>query len=184
MSKLIGNCKHLIDWEKVVIKLANTESGYVGPRHSASDAIVGIDDITSKWNKAQYVLARDGGSVGWDMFFPETHFDKSVVDIFCNYVGIQSVSAWISRINPGMMAPLHWDINDRENEYATQKPMLRFSCHICKPHPGHCFIVDNTTLYNQEQGTVYQWQSRKSWHGGVNFGYMPKYLFNIFGHAI
>jgi hypothetical protein len=80
------------------------------------------------------------------------------------------------------MAPFHWDANDNESLYDSFNDLVRFSCHISRPTFGHAFTVDGECLTNLAQGDVYQWNSRKSWHAGVNFGYTPKYIFNIFGH--
>jgi len=184
MTKFIGNCNDIIDWESIVVLLTKQTPAYIGPRHRATDNVVGIKEISEEWDRAGYKLFVDGGSAGWGMYFAGQHFDQSIVDKFADFVGIQPVNAWISRINPGTMAPWHWDANDAEEQYAKMPDMLRFSCHISKPSPGHVSIVDDVCLYNQEQGNTYQWASRKSWHAGANCGLVPKYLFNMFGHKI
>jgi hypothetical protein len=181
MIEFVGNCCHIIDWNEIVESLSSQKPAYVGPRHRENDPIKGISEIAKSWNQAGYVIAADGGTAGWDMFFPERNFDQSIVETFSNFVGIKPVSAWISRVNPGMFAPWHWDANDSEEEYNKMPNMLRFSCHVSKPSPGHVFIVEDTCLYNQAQGNIYKWPSRKSFHGGANCGLTPKYLFNIFG---
>jgi hypothetical protein len=182
--KFYGNCSDIIDWSSIVESLKTQTPAYIGPRHKKGDAIKGIDVISDQWNRAGYQLIKDGGSAGWDMFFPEQHFDKSVVELFSKFAKIDPVNAWISRVNPGCFAPWHWDANDNEEYYSTIPDMLRFTCHIGEHKPGHVFVVDSSCVYNYHQGDTFVWDSRKSWHAGANFGYEPKYVFNIFGHRL
>ena len=37
----------------------------------------------------------EGGTVGWDMCISETNFDRSVVDKFSDYVGVDVLSCWV-----------------------------------------------------------------------------------------
>jgi len=180
MAELIGNISQLIDWDSVILKLENTEPGYIGPRHKGSDDIIGIQEMAKLWDDAGFILIKDGGNAGWDMFFPKVHFDENIVTIFSEYVNVQPLSCWISRINPGCMTPWHWDCNDNEEYYETLNT-ARFTCQISKPTVGHAVMIEDHCLYFENQGTVYKWPSRKSWHGGINCGFKPKYLFNFFG---
>jgi hypothetical protein len=179
--KYIGNTGTIIDWQSVVDSLSNQTPGYVGPRHSGNDDIVGISDVAKKWDQAGFLLIKDGGNAGWDMFFPHANFDQTIVDTFADYVNVDPISCWISRVQPGCLTPWHWDANDNEKEYSTIKNMVRMSCNISKPQVGHVIMVENECLYFQEQGSVWQWPDRTSWHGGINCGMTPKYLFNFFG---
>lgn len=181
MTIFIGNCNHLIDWECIVVSLNSQPPAYIGPRHRSTDNIIGIKEIATQWDTAGHTISSNGGSAGWGMYFANQHFDQQIVDIFSKFVGITPVNAWISKILPGQMAPWHWDANDNEVEYALKPDMLRFSCHITKPSPGHISIIEDVCLYGQAQGNTYLWPSRKSWHAGANCGLTPKYLFNIFG---
>lgn len=180
MANYIGNISNLIDWQVVVDKLAVTEPGYIGPRHSSKDDIVGIQEMAKLWDDAGFVLINEGGNAGWDMFFPDKHFDKNIVDTFASYVNATPLSCWISRVNPGCMTPWHWDCNDNEEYYSTLNT-VRYTCHISKPGIGHAIMIEDTCIHNQEQGAVWQWPARTSWHGGINCGFEPKYLFNFFG---
>jgi hypothetical protein len=179
--KFVGNCNNIINWEDIVKTLLVQEPAFIGPRHRENDPVIGISEIAKLWNTAGYRLSVDGGSAGWAMYLPSKNFNQSVVDVFSEYVGINPINAWISRIDPGMMAPWHWDANDAEDAYEKMPNMVRFSCHISAPSPGHVLICEDTCLYNQEQGNVWQWPDRKSWHAGANCGLVPKFLFNIFG---
>jgi len=187
MTKYIGNTGALVDWDAVIKGLEKfTPDSHpgpmTGPTHKAGDPIPRLNEVTDIWTREQYLPVEEGGTVQWDMFFPGEHFDQKVVDDFANMVGMTFVnSAWISRIWPGRFAPIHWDVNDDEETLLLQPDKIRFHCHIAKPAFGHVLVVDDKCLYNQEQGSVWQWPSRRSWHCGTNCGLVPKYLFNIWG---
>jgi hypothetical protein len=179
--KYLGNTQQLINWQSVVEDLKNTKPGYVGPRHSKNDNIIGIREMAKKWKEAGHKLIADNGTSGWDMFFPKQHFDESIVTGFSDFVNADVISCWISVIHPGNMTPWHWDCNDNEEEYQKIKNIIRVTCNISKPQVGHVSMVEDECLYFQEQGNVWQWPDRTSWHGGINCGLTPKYLFNFFG---
>jgi len=180
MPKFIGNTRSLIDWEGMISSLETQVPAYVGPRHSKDDDIEGIKEMDRLWTTAGHKLLNENGTAGWDMFFPELNFDKDIVEKFSTFVNVESLSCWVSRIHPGNMTPWHWDCNDKEEEYIKLNT-ARFTCHISKPDNGHFVMVENTCMYNQEQGNIWEWPSRTSWHGGINCGLRPKYLFNFFG---
>ncbi len=180
MAKFIGNTSHIIDWQQIVDSLENSTPGYIGPRHSKEDDILGIKEMDRLWTNAGFKLISEGGTAGWDMFFPGSHFDKKIVDTFSSFVNVDPLDAWISRIHPGNMTPWHWDCNDKEDEYIKLNT-ARFTCHISKPQFGHVVLVEDVCMYFQDQGNVWRWPERTSWHGGINCGFSPKYLFNFFG---
>jgi hypothetical protein len=180
MSEFLGNTSNIINWQSVVDGLIDQQPGYIGPRHSGTDEIVGIQEMSKLWNDAGFLLIKDGGNAGWDMFFPEVHFDKTIVDKFASFVNVTPLSCWISRIHPGNMTPWHWDCNDNEDMYS-KLITARFTCNISKPDFGHVTMIEDQCLYFQEQGNVWKWPARTSWHGGINCGFTPKYLFNFFG---
>ena len=116
MKQYVGNCGDVIDWNAVVESVANSKPAYQGPRHTKNDDLPGIKEISEAWDKAGYTLASDGGTVGWDMCIPETNFDRSVLDKFSDYVGVDVLSCWVSVIHQGYHAPWHWDTQDNEEE--------------------------------------------------------------------
>lgn len=180
----IGNCNHLINWDKVIEDIKSSDPGYVGPLHEVGDPVPGVDAVVGQLRDAGYKRKDEGGNAGWDMFFPGDQFDASAVDKFMEFVGMKSyINCWVSRVMPGDVAPWHWDITDDDDTLTAeqQQNMKRYHCHIDHPKPGHMLVVENTCLYNQEQGAVWQWPDRKSWHAGANAGLEPKYLFNIWG---
>jgi hypothetical protein len=180
MIKYVGNCSDIIDWDRVIEKLKDATPDYIGPKHTPSDDIPGLDEISKLWKRAGYKNKADGGTVAWDMFFPGKQFDQLIVDQFAKFVGVETYKAcWISRINVGYFAPQHWDVTDDETELALLPEFPRYHCHIGKPKFGHIFIAGEQCFYNQEQGATYRWPSRKLWHAGNNIGLEPKYILNF-----
>jgi hypothetical protein len=185
MIKFLGNSRAIIDWDKVIAGLERcgheTHPGpFTGPTHKEGDDIPRLNECTELWKRNGYLAVEDGGTVQWDMFFPGVHFDQSIVDKFVEHYEIkQYESAWISRVNPGRFAPIHWDVNDNEEHLLTLPDRLRWHSNISKPSFGHVFVVDNELFYNKEQGDVFQWDSRRYWHSGMNCGLVPKYQFNL-----
>jgi hypothetical protein len=180
MIKFLGNTSSIIDWNNIVDSIKGQTPGYVGPRHSVDDDIFYIKEMDKLWKDAGFKLIKEGGTAGWDMFFPGTHFDASVVTKFADFINVDPVDCWISRIHPGNMTPWHWDCNDKEEEYSKLN-INRYTCNISEPQYGHAIMVEDDCLYLQEQGSVWQWPSRTSWHGGINCGFAPKYLLNFSG---
>lgn len=183
MIKFIGNCSHIIDWNKVIHCVDSSNPEYIGPRHDVGQDIEGVNEVAYPIREAGYKFKSEGGNASWEMHFPGQQFSDTVVEKFMLFVGINNaVNCWISKIYPGDVAPWHWDITDDEKTLCFDKDLKRFHCHIDIPRSGHVFIVEDQCLYNQEQGNVYQWPSRKSWHAGANAGLTPKYLFNFWGY--
>lgn len=178
--KFVGNCSSIINWNDVIKDCENSTPEYIGPSHSRKDNLPGLNNIIDMWDNAGYKLAKDGGTIEWDMFIAGKQFDQQVVDQFCEFVGLESYrTAWISRVNVGRTTALHWDVHDDEELLSTLPEPLRYHCHVGQPELGHVLLVGNECLYYQEQGNTYLWPSRKSWHAGGNAGFRPKYLFNI-----
>lgn len=174
MIKLLGTCD-VVDWDAVIRDCENHEPDYIGPSHKRGDDIPGLDEILDIWDMAGYKTVEQGGTVAWDMFIPGKQFDRSVVDLFNNYFNLSCENVWISRVNPGRFAPIHWDAHDKEKNIPECK---RYHCHIGNPEWGHIFIAENQCFYNQPRGCTYEWSSRKLWHAGVNCGVTPKYIWN------
>lgn len=182
MIRYLGNST--INWTEVIKDLELQSPAEIGPKHKEGDPIPGLDKVINLWKDAEYKTLGEGGTVGWDMFYPGQNFDTDIVDQFIKEFNLQEIiskvhSAWISRIHPGHFAPMHWDVQDDEEKLAFQPDIVRFHCHISPPQFGHIFIVEDQCFYNQQQGASYQWTSRKAWHAGTNCGLKPKYLFNL-----
>jgi hypothetical protein len=123
-------------------------------------------------------------SVEWINYYPSTHFDFSIVEEFSKILELNHIRSWISKVNPGKHAPWHYDADDEEEEYLklSNGNIIRYSCFVSQPQPGHAFILEDKCYYMQPQGTTVLWPSYKSWHAGTNCGLTPKYMFHFLGY--
>jgi hypothetical protein len=180
MTKFIGNCADIIDWGEIIEQCERANPAYVGPGKSMESDLPQLREIKAIWSK-WYKRFDQGGTVAWDMFFPGDQWNEKAAEKFWEFTGITEPTAiWISRIWPGRFAPIHWDVQSNEDNFVHDN-YRRFHCHITPPKFGHFFVVDDMAFYNEKQGNVWEWNSRKSWHAGSNCGLEPKYLLNAFG---
>lgn len=180
MIEYIGNCSNLINWDDIIHQCKNSEPEYIGPSHKKGDNIPGLQEIVDLWEKADLRNLKDGGTVGWSMYLPNKQFDNTAIEKFCEFFEITNYhTAWISKIDVGCFAPIHWDVNNHEEELSKLPPKVRYHCHIGKPKFGHVFIAENQCYYNQPQGSTYKWGDRRYWHAGANCGLEPKYILNL-----
>jgi hypothetical protein len=183
--KYIGNTGDLIDWDLIVDQLYGQPPSHTGPDNSLKDPsnIVGFQEILDNWNSVGVKTVKDGGTNNWDMYLPGVNFNAKAVEDFCNYVNADATFAWIANIHPGCMAHWHWDTSGKEDLFDKIPNMVRYCCFITKPTHGHVFMTDNKAFAYCNQGDVWQWDDRKQWHGGVNFGFEEKYMFHFIGPA-
>jgi hypothetical protein len=121
-------------------------------------------------------------SIRWINYYPGLDFDQSVVDEFAKLVNVTPLRSWISRIDPGYCAPLHYDIDDNESEYLENGTLYRFTCFIIHPIVGHVMAVDKEYLHSQPLGAVYAWPNYRAWHGAMNAGLRSNYMFHLIGY--
>jgi hypothetical protein len=178
MKNLIGNTNEVIDWDSIIKNLNNGKIKTVG-KSDHIDSSIGFDDVFSKWNAAGYFKIN---TIEWTNFYPDEHYDKSVDDIFSNFVKMKCARSWISMIQPGKCAPIHQDIDDHIDEYKKLGSLTRFTCHIGKPEIGHIFLLEKDFFHKEPQGSVYKWDDYASVHAGGNLGWNPKYLYNFLGY--
>lgn len=175
--KYIGNSTSAIDWNALLEQLS-----HVAGRGRGSDQ---PDDIhhnpkvqalQKQWEEAGY---KDDQAVGWlDYDVPQDIADK-----FADFLGVTAIGAWITCVPPGYVVPWHYDINDNEEAMLAKGEVLRYTCHISKPKFGQVLVLEDHAFHMEEQGNVYQWDNWQDWHGGMNMGLEPKFLFNFMGYA-
>jgi hypothetical protein len=168
-----------IDWPSVIdsLDLSQGEVRSYGVKFYRN-ADGRFDHIIDLWERAGYDKT---GTVEWINFYPGKHFDKTIIPTFESFTNTTCARAWISCIRPGKMAPYHQDIDDQEEEYLKQGSLVRFTVNACQPSNGQIFIVEDTVLYNQPLGSVYEWPHYLAWHAGGNCSFKPKFLFNYLG---
>lgn len=175
--KFIGNSSSVIDWQELVANLRTVEGRFRGSdqeddiHHNPK-----VAELRKTWIEAGY----DGNkAVGWfDYDVPQ-----NVINVFANFVNANTIGAWITSVPPGYCVPWHYDITDEEAELLANGQVLRYTCHISEPKFGQVFVLEDDVFHMQPQGSVYQWTDWQQWHGGMNMGLEPKFLFNFMGYA-
>jgi len=135
----------------------------------------GYKEIYDRWQSANFNM----DSIKWTNYYPNEHFDEMIVRKIAKELGGNLVRAWISRIDPGYMAPWHWDVDEEEANYLEKGKLTRYSCFMQGATHGHILIVGNDYLYNRDLGELIQWNNYKEWHSGINAGLTPQYILHI-----
>lgn len=175
MAKFIGNCSSTVNFKQILRQCEKNGPEFVAPLDRKSQDVTDNDPIKKIWRE-KYKLEREGGTIGWDMFFPDKQFEKRLLDPFLDFVNLNDPTAlWITRIRPGYFAPIHWDVRKNELELEGLE-FKRYHCHIAEHVSGHIFIVDDSLIYHSQIGDVYLWNDRKSIHAGANCGLQPKWM--------
>jgi hypothetical protein len=110
------------------------------------------------------------------------HFHENYAKAIGLAVNAIPLMCWISEIRPGKCTPWHWDINPWEDEHKQLGSIVRYFCFLSKPAPGHIFVTEHDSYYNEPQGTIYQYEDIHSWHAGSNIGLEPKFLLTFTGY--
>ena len=187
MTKYIGTTKDIIDWDSVVKSVVPRTGDYNSVKSvvdrsesnwADNPALLGsYHEVIGTWKNAGYDL----NNIEWWDYYPGEHFDISVQEKFANIVNADPLRVFVSEVMPGQMVPYHWDVEDKEEEWLKLGPLVRYLCFMDKPKDGHLLMFDNECFYKAEQHSVYQWDSYKDYHAGVNCGSEPYYLFHFLG---
>jgi hypothetical protein len=167
----LGNCSNLINWDKIISGLENKSPDFIGPPNSKPE----LDPIQRLWDTAGYKGKSNGGTVEWQMYYAGNSFDRELVDKVIEFANIPHYTfAWISKIMPGYCAAPHYD------QMESDKKIYRVHVHIEDAEMGHVFYVGNEYITNYKKGDTYIWNNPHAWHGGMNCGFKPKYMLNIY----
>ena len=176
--KFIGNSLEAIDWPNVVAELKKQE-GRVRGKDQQDDIHNNpkVAELKKRWEQAGY--DETNPSIGWiDYSIPQ-----EVIDKFANWLGVKAIGGWVTSVPPGYCVPWHYDITDDEQRLLEHGKVLRFTCHICEPKWGQVLVLEDHTFHMEAQGNTYQWSDWQDWHGGMNMGLEPKFLFNLMAYA-
>lgn len=184
-AKFLGNCTHVINWNRIIQDLMSQTAPTVGPMFGdgykdryTPESIPNFEKFleTKKvWKNSGYLSSLDGGTAEWHMYYPGINFDLCVVEKFVDFYKIDNYhQCWISMILPGKCAPWHVD------QYDQDKKIKRYHCHIGTPEMGHVFMIENDYYINSSQGDTYLWNDINAWHAGFNAGQNPKFLLNLY----
>ncbi len=177
----INNTGSLIDWDLVIEQCKKATGNTLRYTPSCFPDTEDFKILDKIWREAGYF--HDDPSIGWTNYFPGD-FDPSVVDKFKSIVNAEPWMVWISKINPGQMAPWHYDAHQKISELTKLGTPVRFTCYIQEPQHGHISIVGESSVYRPAKGSIYQWPTYDAWHCGMNGGLTDKYMFNYWGYTL
>jgi hypothetical protein len=165
------------NWLKIIENLTEGSAVTVDPDRWNLDNPE-YTKILDTWKKANFKL----DTIKWTNYYPGKDFTEDVVTYFADVLALKQVHrAWISKIDPGYMAPWHWDVDDNEEEYLKHGTIKRYTVIINQMANGHVLIVGKDYYYNKPDNTIIKWGNYKEWHSSMNGGLESSYLFHILG---
>jgi hypothetical protein len=169
------NCSNIIDWKHVINALKDPAvPAYIKPEEWSMKK--DYNEIHKLWMDANMNIA------GVRVFnYEPFQIDDNVIPAMEKFLGLTHVESWISRIDPGCMAPYHWDFDNPAIATLPREPK-RYSVHISEFSFGHVFIVDNRICYNFQVGDIVEFSNFREWHAGANMGLVPKYMYHFIGY--
>jgi hypothetical protein len=166
-------------WDSIVTSLIGQEGSAVTTDPARWDLDnPGYNEIFAIWNKAKF----NPGAIRWINYYPDQHYPRSVENKVAKFLNLAHVHrSWISRLDPGFIAPWHCDRDENEKEYSTHGTIIRCTVIIKKFAKGHLFILNDEYHYKQEVGTAIVWPNHLDWHAGINGGLEPNFMLHILG---
>lgn len=183
MAEIISTTGNKINWDSILSNLGSGHKRDVKAIWDNQTSLQGSPmykaylDIANKWIAAGYRIE----DIFWYDYYPEEDYDTEIDETFRSIVGADFLRSWISRIDPGRNAPIHWDVDDNAPKWQEQGKIVRYTCWIDKPRWGSAFIIEDDMFYDIEQGTIVQWDSWDSYHAGTVAGKDPQYLYHYVG---
>jgi len=165
------------DWSAIIKNLKEGSDVTVDPKRWNLDNPE-YTKIFNVWKDANFNL----NSIKWTNYYPGIHFSEKIIDEQIEHLKIQKIHrSWISKLDPGFMAPWHWDVDDHEEEYLKYGHIYRYTIMIEAMDHGHILIIGKDHHFNQPKNTIIKWSNYKEWHSGINAGMTPSYMLHILG---
>ena len=178
-SAMYLNTYRRVDWNEVINILPDEGVEVTTDPTRWKLDTPGYTEIYKMWQDANFNIA----SIKWTNYYPEKHFSKTIIDDIASYLRLNGVHrSWISRVDPGYFAPLHWDVDDNEDEYMKHGEIFRYSILLGEPTHGHIFILGDDYIFEAPRGSIFKWKNYKDWHSGINAGMKPKFMLHFLGY--
>jgi hypothetical protein len=190
MSKFVGNCSHIINWQEIIAHLEDSyepiikkaapeywlEPTILEPGYNGSKVERNTDkDMCDDWVNARYCFE----SAIWLVYRSGQHYSRQVEDIICQHLNIDLCWSVINKIDPGYTVPIHLDPDDDPSRGGDKK--VRFICQISPPSRGQVLLVADQAFTNLKVGDLYEWDHYLDQHSAANTGLIPVYYFSIEG---
>ena len=174
-----------VDWDEVIANLGEPDMTHAPETTNWTQWETMEDDgnemkvVFENWKKANFNLA----AIRWNNHYADTSYPTEIEDKLANHLGLKGVfRSWVSKMDPGCMAPWHFDGEDKVGEWLQIGEPQRFVVTMSKPAHGHIFILGEDYYFNNPQGTLFKWDYFREWHSGINAGMVPKYQFHLIGY--
>jgi len=161
-----------IDWVNIINNLNN------GKEITAEPDIFDLNNphymkIYNTWRDADFNM----NSVKWTNYYNY----GDLTSVISSRLNVTPLRSWISRLDPGYIAPWHYDVDEREDEYIT-KNAQRYSCFISENRPGHVTIIGDDLFSNIETGRLIKWNNRLEWHTSMCACMIPSYMYHLIAY--
>ena len=185
MVKYIGNTSNIVNWDEIIKICSEVE----GDRRTPIDIYDRVlsdtnnvklseyKEVFTKWVCAGYKIPQ----IEWHDYFPEEHFDILVRDKIAEFLNARPCRVFISKVLPGKIVPWHYDIDDEEEKFLKDGYLKRYTIFIQKPQIGHVLPLEKHCFHMMPQGDVWEWDSYRNWHAGINLSFEPHFLFHFLG---
>lgn len=177
--EFICNTESLIDWDTL---LKNLDKEEILPNQLARSD----DDFDSE---ILYHELLKSANINWsNVKWTDYNLENTKTDIvlkFSELVNSKMLRCFVSKVDPGVCVPTHWDEGDvRFYSEADKSRMSRYVCFIQDPKKGHFLEVEDHCFYLVPKGSVYKWSNYNDFHSAANTGFESYYLFHFLGEDI
>jgi hypothetical protein len=184
MTKLVGNCSHILNWDDFVSTLGPgiTKFGdpwkWVNPDSDPNFTVT--PDMENYVNETAGRLGEfNYSSTLWHIYRPDEHIPSDTVNTIAKFLNVTPTMSNAYRVEPGCNCPIHIDPQDKTN--SNWGKLKRYTWQINKPVVGQVLIVGNDALHMTNACDVYEWDSVDEIHGATNCGSETAYYFLLEG---
>jgi hypothetical protein len=161
-----------IDWVNIINNLVN------GKTITAEPDIFDLNNphymkIYNTWRSANFNM----DSVRWTNYYEY----GDLTTVISKRLNVTPLRSWISRLDPGYIAPWHYDVDEREDEYIV-KNAQRYSCFISESSIGDITIIGDDLFSNIEPGVLIKWNNRLEYHTGICASMKPSYMYHLIAY--
>lgn len=182
MATYIGNINELISTSDLLNSLGTGMYEVCHMRNQQGqlkeELLNGVQkENVENWYRAGYPDPICNGTV----HCPHFHFDEKFLFAINKKLNIIADRCAISVTLPGQVIAPHTDVDGRELSLSSLGEIKGFHIHLGMTDPGHVFMIENQTFYQQQCGAIYEWDNWHSLHSGANAGLTTRYIMAIRG---
>lgn len=173
--QFLGNTNNLIDWDNFIEDIKK-QNGYPNCLARSNED---FDE------KMPYHMLLKSANINWNNVKWTDYnleIENQIVKIFSGVVKSKMLRCFVSKVDPGVCVPTHWDEGDIELiKHSDKNRISRYICFIQDPQPGHVFVVENECFYDVTKGSIFKWGKHTDFHSTANTGFSSHYIFHFLG---